>query len=79
MSDGANKRKYTASLVSFDKPGRNFDEDHIFASTEDEAKSAGVFWARAAMRSRSIWKAKLILKGGEIAPILNEEIDLTKF
>jgi len=78
MSSGANTR-YTASLVSFDNPGRNIDGDHIFGSTEDEAKSSAQFWARATMRSRGIWKAKLILKGDEIAPILNEAIDLTKF
>jgi hypothetical protein len=77
MSDGAKKR-YTASLVSFDNPGRNIDEDHIFASSEDEGKSAAQFWARATMRSRGVEKARLILKGDEIAPTLNEEIDLTK-
>jgi hypothetical protein len=73
------KNRYTALLVSFDHPGRNIDEDVILASTVDEAKPAAQFWARAIMRSRGIWKAKLILKGGEIAPLLNEEIDLTKF
>jgi hypothetical protein len=74
MSNEA-KRQYTAEIVQFDHAGKTIDEMPISATTDEEAIDIARKFGRAVCAQHGIGKARLIvLRQGEIKPILNEQV-----